>query len=111
MWVVSLGYFMGGIPYAFLALVAVSLPPAIVLLVGRAYEKHGKHPAAEGFVTGLGLAVVAVFAVVMARFLGSAGLNATVVGVALCAFALTVSERAPVILIILGAAVLGIAMR
>lgn len=111
LWVVSLGYFVGGVPYAFLALLAVSIPPAIVLLVGRAYEKHAKHPAVEGFVTGLGFAVVAVFAVVMARFLGNAGLSGNVIGVAFGAFALTVSERVPVILIILAAAALGLAIR
>ena len=83
LWVVCLGYFMGGLPSAFAALLAITLPPILVLAVKRIYEKHRHHPAVEGFMAGLEIAVIAVFAVVMVKFLAGSPQTVLTAGVAL----------------------------
>src|SRR5678815_5134934 len=57
LWVISLGYLVGGLQGAALTLVAISLPPLLVLLlVHGLYRRSGHRPATQGFVRGLGLA-------------------------------------------------------
>jgi chromate transporter len=100
LWVVCLGYFVGGWASAFAALVAITIPPLLVLAVRKLYEKHQKHPAVEGFMKGLEISVIAVFGVVMVKFLlGSPAVWLTPT-VAVIAFALAASGRIPLLVIL-----------
>ena len=69
---ISLGYLVGGLRGVALTLVAIAVPPMLVLLlVHGLYRRYGHHPAVEGFVRGLGLAVAATFVV---RFISASGM-------------------------------------
>jgi len=105
--VVAFGYLVDGIRGAAITTVAIILPPLLVLLVERAYRRVRGHPAVEGFVRGLSLAVVGVFVVVLWTVLRGVGINTRAVVIALVAAALGTSRRVPVFAIIVGAAVVG----
>jgi chromate transporter len=74
LWVISLGYLADGWRGSLLALVAISLPPLLVLPVHRFYRRVREHPAMEGFTRGLSLAVVGAFIVALASLMAGAGL-------------------------------------
>jgi len=111
LWVISLGYLVDGLRGAALTLLAIVLPPLLVLLlVHGIYARWGGHPATQGFVRGLGLAVAGVFVVVLARIMNSAGWTSTNLMIMLGAIVLAATRRVPVLLILVLAAVVGIAL-
>jgi chromate transporter len=108
LWVVSLGYLLSRWWGAILATIAIALPPLLVIWIERQYRKIHKHPAVEGFVRGLSLAVVGNFAVVMiGLFLGFKN-DTLAVAVCVIAFLAVMSKRVPVLIVILGSAAFGI---
>jgi chromate transporter len=110
LWVISLGYLTRGWLGAALALVAIILPPLLVLAVERLYRRVGDHPAVRGFVRGLSLAVVGIFLVVLAGLLRGSGLDAVTVLIALGSVVLGASRRVPVIAVLGLGALAGIAL-
>jgi chromate transporter len=111
LWVVSLGYLLGGLRGALLALLAICLPPLLILAVDRLYRRVQHHPAVEGFVQGLALSVVGVFAVVMWGLLRDNGIDVRSVLIALASLGLGATGRVPVLVLIALAALVGIALR
>jgi len=111
LWVISLGYFTRGVPGSLLALLAITLPPLLVLWLERAYRRVQDHPAVEGFMRGLSLAVAGVFAVVLIGLLRSQATGVAGILTALAAIGLGRTGRVPVIAIIVLAGVVGIALR
>jgi len=112
LWVVTLGYFMGGWLAALLALVAVTLPPVIVLLIDKQFEKFKHHPAVIGFIRGLGITVVGVYVTVMVGLFNSSTANMLVaLAVATVALWFALRGKVPVIAIIAAAGVLGLVVR
>lgn len=107
LWVISLGYLTGGWRGAMLALVAINLPPLLVLIVDKLYRRIKERPAVEGFVRGLSLAVVGVFAMVLISLMQNFGVDARSVLLAAAAIGLGLTRRVPVIGIILLAALVG----
>ena len=115
LWVVSLGYLVGGVGGSLAALAAIVLPPFLILLVQKAYMRVQHHPFVEGFVRGLSLAVVGVFLVVLAGLLqkgsggttSSSGINGRSLLIAVASFGLGATKRVPVALVIALAAVVG----
>lgn len=108
LWVVSLGYLVGGVSGSLTALAAICLPPFLILLVQRAYLRVQHHPFVEGFVHGLSLAVVGVFLVVLVGLLTEgSGINTRSLIIAAASFGLGATKRVPVALIIALAAVVG----
>lgn len=83
-----------------LAVVAICLPPLLVQAVSKLYHRHKQHPAVEGFVQGLSLAVVGVFVVVLARILVSNRIDARSLLIMAASVALGASERVPFVLIL-----------
>src|SRR5213078_17214 len=75
LWVISLGYLLDGVRGSLLALLAITLPPLLVLLVHGLYRRIGGHPATRGFVRGLTLAVAGIFLVVLAGILVRTGIG------------------------------------
>ncbi len=111
LWVISLGYLTGGLRGSFLALAAILLPPLLILGVERLYRRVQDHPAVEGFVQGLGLAVVGVFLVALHGILASAGLSVRSLIILLAAAGLALTRRVPVLGIVGLAGVTGILWR
>jgi len=110
LWVISMGYFVDGLRGAALTLLAIALPPLLVLLLVRLYGRFGNHPATQGFVRGLGLAVAGIFLVVLGGIMNSAGWTATNLMIMLGTIAVAATRRVPVLLMLVLAALVGIAM-
>src|SRR5262245_36769659 len=111
LWVISMGYLVDGLRGAVLTLIAISLPPLLaLLLVHGFYSRWGGHPATQGFVRGLGLAVIGIFAVVLTGIMGSVGWTSPNLMIMLGAIVLGATRRVPVIVILALAAVVGIAL-
>jgi chromate transporter len=108
LWVISLGFLVDGWRGAGLAAVAIAIPPVAVLLLERAYRRVGHHPAMQGFVRGLSLAVVGVFLVVLAGLLDGGGLDLTALAIVGGSAAIGAARRVPVIVILGLAAVVGV---
>ena len=110
LWVISLGYLVDGPRGAALTLLAISLPPLLVLLIHGLYSRYGEHPATQGFVRGLSLAVAGIFLVVLTNIMNSAGWTLTNGLIVLGAIALGATRRVPVLLVLSLAALAGIAL-
>lgn len=111
LWVVSLGYLSGGLLGSLLALVAILLPPLSILAIERGYRRVEHHPAADGFVSGLSLAVAGVFGVALLGILRSAGLSPRTGILAAGAIALALTKRIPLFGIIGLAGLVGVLWR
>jgi chromate transporter len=111
LWVISLGYLVGGLRGAAITLFAVSLPPFLVLLlVHGLYRRWGGHPATQGFVRGLGLAVIGIFLMVLTGIMHSAGWTFIQLIIMLGAISLGATRRVPVWLVLVLAALAGIVL-
>ena len=110
LWVISLGYLTDGLRGALLATIAITLPPLLVLAVARLHRRIGTHPAAQGFVRGLSLAVVGISFVVMARLLSANGIDGRSLLIMLASVGLGLTRRVPVIVVLAAGAFAGIAM-
>jgi len=103
LWAISLGYLVDGVRGALLAALAITLPPFLVLPLERGYQRVKGHPLVEGFVRGLSLAVVGLFAVVLVRLLGQ---NLSVL--ALASALLGAVRRVPVVAVVAAAGLVGV---
>jgi chromate transporter len=110
LWVISLGYLTAGLPGALLALVAICIPPLLILLIERLHRRIGTYPAVQGFIRHLGLAVIGIFAVVMGRLLVTTGLDIGSLLIVVGTLAGALSKRVPVLLLLTLAACVGIAI-
>jgi chromate transporter len=111
LWVISLGYLVDGLRGAALTLLAIALPPLLVLvLVHGFYRRWGGHPATQGFVRGLGLAVVGIFLIVLTGIMHTAGWTFTNLLIMSGAIGLGATRRVPVLLVLVLAALVGIAL-
>lgn len=110
-WVISLGYLTAGLPGAMLALIGITVPPLLVLPVESLYRRVQRHPAVEGFVRGLGLAVVGIFVCVLTNMVGAIGEISRTLLIALAAFALGATRKVPILVIFAMAAVVGAVWR
>lgn len=110
-WIISLGYLTDGLRGALLALLAISLPPLLVIGVDHLYHRVKDHPAVEGFVQGVGISVIGIFAVVLMGLFKSVGFNVQTLLIALGALGLGLIPRIPVVAIMALAALAGVILR
>jgi chromate transporter len=110
LWIISFGYLTDGLRGALFALVAITIPPLLVLALDAIYRRTGNHPAVAGFVRGLGLAVVGIFLVVLARLLRTSGVDAGSLFILGASIALGLVPRMPIVVVLGGAALLGIVL-
>lgn len=110
LWVLSLGYLMDGLRGALLTLLAITLPPLLVLVVEKAFQRVGDHPGAHGFVRGLGLAVVGTILVIMYQIFLTNGADTGSILLAVAGAGLGLIRRLPVIVILLLAAIAGVVL-
>lgn len=107
LWVICLGYLTDGLRGALLATLAISLPPMVVLAVAALHRRVGDHPAMQGFVRGLGLAVSGLFFVVVVQLLKENGFDARSALIILGSIGLALTGRIPVPLLLGLAALAG----
>ena len=111
LWVVALGFLLGGWAGGIAALVAVCLPPFAVLGVAALVVRAGEHPGVRGLVWGLGIAGAGVSSAVMLGLVRNEGVRVETVTIAAVAATLGFRTRAPAVAVLLGAAVLGLLWR
>jgi len=111
LWVISLGYLTGGWHGAMLALIAINLPPLLVLIVDKLYRRVKDHPAVKGFVRGLSLAVFGISGMVLLGLMQNFGVDIHSVLLAVAAIGLGLTRRVPIFGIIALAALVGIVAR
>ncbi len=100
LWVISLGYFSYGYLGAFLALLAVTLPALLVLVVSAGYSRIEQHAWAQGAMQGVSLAVVGLLLTVVWTILHQPGVDWKGLLIALGAFGLALSRKINVLLIL-----------
>jgi chromate transporter len=108
LWVLSLAYLIDGVRGATLALVAIALPPLTAIGVHAVYLRYGAHPAVQGFVRGLVLAVASMFVVVLLGIMAQNGINVQSLAIALFAVVATWRRSIPVPVVLLIAGIAGI---
>lgn len=108
LWGISLGYLVFGPIGSLLALISLSLPPLLILLVNAFYNRIENQPLVHRLMRGLMLGIIGLG-------LGTLwGLSRTVITgwldvvIALLAFGLAVSKKVPVIVILALAAAAGL---
>ena len=107
LWSISLGYLTFGWLGAGLAMVAISLPPLLVLVVAAFYNRIEAHPTVQGFSRGLGLGVVGLTLAVALGLANTSISDWRGIIIAIAAMGLALSKRVPVILILGLAALAG----
>lgn len=108
LWVVSLGYIVAGPLGAILALCAATIPPMLVLPIDALYRRFGSLPGVEGFVRGIGLAVIGVSPLVLAQVLQGSGFDDWTAVIAAVSFVMVLSRRVPNIVVVALGAVAGV---
>jgi len=108
LWVVSLGYLVGGLPGALATVVAIAFPPLLVLVVRLVYRRVRNHPFVEGFMRGLSLAVVGIFVVVMWKLFVATGIDVKSTCVLIASIGLGLWGRIPVVAILALGAIAGL---
>ncbi len=110
LWVISLGYFTYGVPGAIIALVAITLPPLLVLFVSAQFARVEGQPWVEGAMHGVSLAVLALLISVIWTILRQPGIDAKGLLIALGAFGLGLTRKVNVLIILALAGGLGYAL-
>ena len=108
LWIVSLGYIVAGPLGAILALCAATIPPMLVLPIDALYRRFGSLPGVEGFVRGIGLAVIGVSPLVLAQVLQGSGFDDWTAVIAAVSFVMVLSRRVPNIVVVALGAVAGV---
>lgn len=107
LWVISLGYFTGGILGAFLALLAISVPPLLVLVIARSYARIERWPRTQGAMHGVSIAVLALLIAVIWTILRQPGVDARGLLIATGAFGLALTRKINILLILVLAGLVG----
>ena len=107
LWVISLGYLTYGYPGAMLALVAITIPPFLVLALAAIYHLIENQNWVSGLMRGISLAVVGVLLTVSWTILSRSGLDWRSWLIGLAAFGLALSNRVNIIIILALAACAG----
>lgn len=107
LWVISLGYLTYGYPGALLALIAITLPPCLVLVIAGIYHRLQNKPWVAGVMRGISLAVVGILLTVCYSILNRPGVDWKSLLIAASAFGLAASKRINIIFILALAAVTG----
>lgn len=107
LWVISLGYLTYGYLGALLALLAITLPALLVLVVAGVYNRLEQQRWVQGFMQGISLAVVGILLSVVATIIRQPGVDWRGWSIALVAFGLGATRRIPLLVILALAGVAG----
>ncbi len=100
LWVISLGYFSYGYLGACFALIAITLPTLLVLVVSAGYTRIEQHAWVQGAMYGVSLAVVGLLLTVVWTILYQPGLDWKGLLIAAAAFGLALSRKVNILLIL-----------
>lgn len=107
-WSISLGYMVYGWPGAALALLALLIPPLLVLIVAAGYQRIEKNGGVQNFSSGLMLGVIGLMLGTGWGLARSAITDAWALAITAGAAALALTRRVPTIVILALAALAGI---
>jgi len=108
LWSVSLGYLVLGPVGSLLALIALSLPPLLILVVSTFYSRIENQPIVYRATRGLMLGIIGLTLGTLWDLGQSAIISWLDVGITLAALALALSKKLPVIVILALAAAAGL---
>lgn len=100
LWVVSLGYLTYGFAGAAIALLAITLPPLLVLLIAARFSRIERHPWAQGAMRGVSIAVISLLISVLWTIGAQPGMDWRSLLIAVCAFGLALSQKVNIVLIL-----------
>lgn len=100
LWVISLGYLTAGYLGALLALLAITLPPFVVLAIAAGYGRVEQRAWVQGAMRGISLAVVGLLLAVVWTILHQPGVDWKGLLIALGAFGLALSRKVNLLLIL-----------
>ncbi len=108
LWSVSLGYLTFGWLGAFMALIALSLPPLLIIIIDSSYNRIENQPIVRDFTRGLGMGVVGLTLAVSVSLAKASIMDWKGILIMLCSLSLALSKKIPVIVILALASVAGI---
>jgi chromate transporter len=107
LWVVSLGYLTYGVPGALLAVLAITIPPFLVLFVAAVYKRIATLNWVSALMRGVSFAIVGLTLSVCWTILSSSKLDWRSAVIALAACGLALTKRVNIVIILLLAAAAG----
>ncbi len=107
LWVISLGYLTYGYLGALLALIAITIPALLVLLISAGYRRIEHRTWVQGAMHGISLAVVGLLLAVVWTILRQPGVDWKGLLIAAGAFGLALSRKVNILLILGLAGVVG----
>jgi len=107
LWVISLGYLTYGYLGALFALIAITLPALLVLLISAGYSRIENRTWVQGAMRGVSLAVVGLLLAVVWTILRQPGVDWKGLLIAVGAFGLALSRKVNLLLILGLAGVVG----
>ncbi len=108
LWSISLGYLIYGWAGATLALLALMLPPLLILVVAAGYQRIEKNAGVQNFSNGLMLGVIGLLLGIAWLLAQSAVTDVWALAITAGAVALALSRRVPPIAILALAALAGL---
>lgn len=108
LWTISLGYLTYGWPGAVLSLIALLVPPFLILPLVAVYMRVDGNPTVKNFSTGLMLGAIGLLLGTAWVLANSVITDAWTIGIALAAAGLALTKRVPTIAILLLAALAGV---
>lgn len=107
LWVISLGYLTYGLLGAVLALIAITIPPFLVLPIAAIYDRIAKLGWVSAVMRGISLAVIGILISVSWTILTRSNLDWRSIAIAVGACGLTLTNRVSLLVILVLAAVAG----
>ncbi|HEV7237531.1 MAG TPA: chromate transporter [Ktedonobacteraceae bacterium] len=107
LWVISLGYLTYGYLGACFALIAITLPALLVLVVSAGYSRIERRVWVQGAMHGVSLAVIGLLLTVVWTILHQPGVDWRGLLIALGAFGLALSRKVNILIILALAGVVG----
>jgi chromate transporter len=107
LWVISLGYLTYGFLGAFMALIAITLPALLVLLVSAGYHRIEHQRWVPGFMRGISLSVVGITLTVVWAIMQQPGTDWRGWLIAAAAFGLALNQRINIFVILTLAGIAG----
>jgi chromate transporter len=110
LWVVGLGYFSYGYAGAALALLAITLPPLLVLAIAALFDRIERQRWVDGLMRGVSLVVVGILLTVCWTVMSQPGTDWTGWPIALAAAGLALTRRVNLVVILALAGLVGFAL-
>jgi len=107
LWSVSLGYLTHGWQGAALALLALSLPPVLILLISSSFNRIEHQPVVQNFTRGLGLGVIGLSVAVSLKLMSASVTDWQGFLILLVSLTLALSRKIPIVVILILAALAG----